>query len=77
MIKIEAKDDGKGVNISIKVSGQGKCIVSEVVAILVELPRQIADVSPELFEITGKYFEKKIEELENEETKEADDAHIN
>ena len=49
MIDIKSENKGENTELAIKISGSDKDIIDEAVAVMVNLPKQIKDISTPLF----------------------------
>ena len=49
MIIIKAKRKGKGVKVAITIAGPGKDVADEAAAIVIQLPKRLAEIDAEVF----------------------------
>ena len=72
MIEIKGKtsDDGR-MDLQISASGPSHVVAAEAAAIITKLPAQIATADPDLFELTMEIADKMIDEMHDDEGKEA------
>lgn len=65
MIEIKAKNNGEDMDLSIRVSGKGKDIVPEAIAIMMQLPKNLMELDDDLFGELKRQFADKIEQFKD------------
>ena len=67
MISVTAKSEGDGVTLTAEINGKGFDIVDEITAILIDLPKKLEELDPNLLHALKINFKHELEKLEREE----------